>query len=97
MRAYTSQRPSQPSSKNTFLGGGELVTSSLASDPQLGRGHFHRGTVSEGPSCLSGRHERARGGTSVWDFAREREEMLSFSVPPGYRRLMDLQPAEGRS
>ncbi len=38
------------------------------------RGYLHRGFVPEGPSGVSGRHERARGGASFRDFARQRAE-----------------------
>ena len=41
---------------------------------QGGRGYFNRGTLSEGPSRASGRHERTRGSRSFWGVPREREE-----------------------
>ena len=41
---------------------------------QGGRGYLNRGTLSEGPSRASGRHERTRGSSSFWGVAREREE-----------------------
>src|ERR1700741_3819818 len=64
---------------------------------QGGRGHFHRGTVSEGSSRHTGRDECARGGASLWDFAREREEDAAFFGTAGVSaERADQAAAAGR-
>ncbi len=58
---------------------------------QGGRGYFNRGTLSEGPSRASGRHERTYGSSSFWGVAREREEDHGVFSAARYRRTAEIK------